>query len=71
MFLVYKVRSVVDLPHEVGSSKMDKGEVIRATNCCNLQRNIVALQVEKRYVARITTHLANIVTQQTDFVVAS
>ena len=25
-----------------------KGEVIRATNCCNLQRNIVALQVEKR-----------------------
>ena len=25
-----------------------KGEVIRATNRCNLQRNIVALQVEKR-----------------------
>ena len=64
VFLVYKVRSVVDLPHEVGSSKMDKAEVIRATNCCNLQ-------VEKRYVARITTHLVNIVTQQTDFVVAS
>ena len=64
VFLVYKVRSVVDLPHEVGSSKMDKAEVMRATNCCNLQ-------VEKRYVARITTHLANIVTQQTDFVVAS
>ena len=71
VFLVYKVRSVVDLPHQVGSSKMDKGEVIRATNCCNLQRNIVALQVKKRYVARITTHLANIVTQQTDFIVAS
>ena len=26
-----------------------KGEVIRATNCCNLQLNIVALQVEKRF----------------------
>ena len=25
-----------------------KGEVIRTTNCCNLQRNIVALQIEKR-----------------------
>ena len=25
-----------------------KGEVIRTTNCCNLQLNIVALQVEKR-----------------------
>ena len=29
-------------------SNTTKGEVIRATNCCNLQRNIVALQVEKR-----------------------
>ena len=25
-----------------------KGEVIRATNCCNLQLNIVALQVEEK-----------------------
>ena len=25
-----------------------KGEVIRETNYCNLQRNVVALQVEKR-----------------------
>ena len=30
----------------MGRPKND--EVIRATNCCNLQRNIVALQVEKR-----------------------
>ena len=29
-------------------SIMPKGEVIQATNCCNLQRNIVELQVEKR-----------------------
>ena len=28
--------------------KLSKGEVIRVTNRCNLQRNIVALQVEKR-----------------------
>ena len=27
---------------------LSKGEVIWATNCCNLQRKIVALQVEKR-----------------------
>ena len=31
------------------NSKALEGEVIRATNCCNLQRNIVALQVEKHF----------------------
>ena len=41
---------------------------IRATNCCNLQRNIVALEVEKRCCAYY--HHSNIVTQQ-NFVVAS
>ena len=34
-----------------------KGEVIRATNRCNLQRNIVADCKLKSVVARITTHL--------------
>ena len=38
---IWKIR------HWLFSSK-SKGEVIRATNCSNLQRNIVALQVEKR-----------------------
>ena len=43
------------------------GEVTQATNCCNLQHNIVALQVEKQWLyyhlpTRITT--SNIVTQQ-------
>ena len=34
-----------------------KSEVIRATHCCNLQHNIVALQVEKCCCTYITTHL--------------
>ena len=46
-----------------------KGEVIRATNCCNLQRNIVALQVEKRCCTYCTTHLKHC--HATKFVVAS
>ena len=35
-------------PCEQKRTQSPKSEVIRATNCCNLQRNIVALQVEKR-----------------------
>ena len=46
-----------------------QGEVIRATNCCNLQRNIVALQVEKCCWPYYCTHLKNC--HATKFVVAS
>ena len=44
MKLIYNCsyRKLVNLKY------VPKGEVIRATNCCNLQRNIVALQVENR-----------------------
>ena len=47
-----------------------KGEVIRATNCYNLQRNIVDLQVEKPALLHILPPTSNIVTQQ-NFVVTS
>ena len=37
------------IPGKSSVAGMPKGEVIRATNCCNLQRSIGTLQVEKRY----------------------
>ena len=47
-----------------------KGEAIRATNCCNLQRNIVALQVEKRCCTYYHPP-QNLLPLTTKFVVAS
>ena len=56
MFLYFKSRSQENTKAQSGDNRKYElcsshvyGEVIRATNCCNLQLNIVALQVEKRF----------------------
>ena len=55
MFLYFKSRSQENTKAQSGDNRKYElcsshvyGEVIRATNCCNLRRNIVALQVEER-----------------------